>query len=157
FAPNTIPQAVLDVARPSLIYPQRVVEDLRSLLGELVKYFLAQMQNNSDGFSVHRLIQEITINNFSSTQAAANPGGLRSVLWHLRWRRRTPKVQMGDGLSQRRLLLETIDWLDAAFDGNYMDPDCWSRLAPLSIHVEAALNHALEDGIEPSLAMSGLM
>ncbi|MEZ5943119.1 MAG: tetratricopeptide repeat protein [Planctomycetaceae bacterium] len=65
FAPDPIPEFVFDEEEPAKLWEEILEEDVRIALADLRRYSLVQKEPAADwrGFSVHRLVQEITRRN----------------------------------------------------------------------------------------------
>jgi tetratricopeptide (TPR) repeat protein len=115
-APDPVPVFLLNVPVPGV-----VAEDGHAALDDLAAYSLVTREVDGAGFSVQRLVQDVT------------RLGLAQV-----------------GTSQARLT-EALEWVNAAFDGDADDVRNWPRLDPLAPHAESVAAHADACGIaEPT-------
>ncbi|MGO4870277.1 MAG: tetratricopeptide repeat protein [Roseiarcus sp.] len=118
FAPEPIPETLLDVAIPG----ENADFDARKALGNLYAFSLASRASakdgkaSVDGFAVHRLVQDFT-------------------------RRVMPEER------EKEALQAALDWVNAAFTGNPMDARTWAALDPLAPHVLALVSSADATGI----------
>ena len=122
FAPEPIPDALLDIAIPS----EAADFDMRKARANLFAFSLASRASVEDGktaragFAVHRLVQDFT---------------KRGMLEEHR----------------RRMLKEALDWVNEAFTGDPEDVQTWPVLDPLSLHALTLVHCGDEAGIaEPT-------
>lgn len=114
--PEPIPETLLDVSIPES--PEEL--DPRSALVELASYSLVIQDDETQNFTVHRLIQDVT-------------------------RRR---LSIGtDKKSLIKALGGALYWLDTAFMGDALDVRTWPILDVLAPHVRAVVAHANTAGI----------
>ena len=91
--------------------------DFREALAEIECYSLVARASDTQAFGIHRLVQEVTRR--SQAGDAAVPGAL----------------------------VDSLQWIDAAFAGDPMDVRNWPVLAPLASHAQAVAAHADTAGI----------
>jgi tetratricopeptide (TPR) repeat protein len=123
FAPEPIPDALLDVAIPG----KAAEFDARKARANLFAFSLASRASTEDGkepetgFLVHRLVQDFT---------------KRGMLEEHR----------------REVLKESLDWVNAGFTGDPQDVRSWPVLDPLTPHTLALADHGDEAGIAEPVA-----
>jgi hypothetical protein len=106
--------------------PEAAGGNLRDALADLAAYSLASRDAVQPQFSVHRLVQEVTRNSLD----AAGKAQLRR--------------------------LETLGWIDAAFEGDPTDLHTWPRLDPLVTHARAIIGDAdAAETTEPTSRLVG--
>jgi tetratricopeptide (TPR) repeat protein len=122
FAPEPVPESLLDVAIPG----DGQDFDARDARADLFAYSLAARVTAAEGrsggpaFAIHRLVQEFT-------------------------RRRL------DEAKSKEVLAEALGWVNAGFTGNPQDVRSWPTLDPLAPHALALAQRADEAGIpEPT-------
>jgi tetratricopeptide (TPR) repeat protein len=122
FAPEPIPDALLDIAIPG----ETVDFDAHKARSNLFAFSLASRASAEDGktlgagFTVHRLVQDFTKRGLSEEHG-------------------------------RTVLKEALDWVNEAFTGDPEDVRTWPILDPLSPHVLTLAHYGDEAGIaEPT-------
>jgi tetratricopeptide (TPR) repeat protein len=127
FAPEPIPETLLDVAIPG----DDADFDARKALANLYAFSLASKAGAEDGralvdgFTVHRLVQDFS-------------------------RRVMPEER------RREALKAALDWVNEAFTGDPQDVRTWPALDPLAPHALALADSADEAGIaEPTARLYG--
>ena len=122
-APDPVPAFLLDVDAPGA----GAGEARRGLRG-LAAYSLVVAADDGSGFTVHRLVQDVTRRGLEQAGTA------------------------------RERLVEALGWVNAAFTGDAQDVRSWLRLDPLVPHAEAVVAHADAAGIaDPTGRLMGAL
>jgi tetratricopeptide (TPR) repeat protein len=123
FAPEPVPESLLDVAAPG----NGADFDAREALADLFSYSLAAPvaaaggQAAAPAFAIHRLVQEFTQRGLEEAQ-------------------------------HKQVLEEALGWVKTAFVGDPTDVRSWATLDPLAPHALALARHADEAGIPDTTA-----
>jgi len=131
FAPEPIPESLLDVAVPAADGDFDAYEALADLDAySLVSRSKAENGTTARSFAVHRLVQDFT------RCELARRGRRTQWIFRLLGRKRA-----------RAPLAEAVTWLDTAFVGEPQDVRHWPKLDPLAPHALALSGYADKAGI----------